>query len=229
MDLTISTMYVPVSLPSLTFAKQMTLSSQKEALIAQKRAEVAAKLAAMRSASASAFASPAPHTPVPAHTPSPGPSATAPGHFAEDVGRRIAEARKVAEAKNKLAVKDNPYMVIHPSPCTIDWLIKKNENSATVNPAVSWAEPQCGACTAGCWPQDGSASTPARHLYSCAPVKEGSLQTDAAQVCVNSRQCAQCSDTPANTTSCANCRKGKSLCCRCSQRVCRNRLRRHST
>jgi U4/U6 small nuclear ribonucleoprotein PRP3 len=68
----------------------------------------------MRSGSgfASSFASSASHTPIPAHTPSPGPEAAS-GHFAEDVGRHIAEAkRKVAEAQNKLAVKDNPYMVL---------------------------------------------------------------------------------------------------------------------
>jgi hypothetical protein len=115
MDLTVSMMYVPV--PLLPRPEDDDLScfcTQKDALIAQKRAEIAAKLAAMRSGSASAFASPAPHTPAHAHTPSPGPS-TASAHFAEDVGKRIAEAkRKVADAQNKLAVKDNPYMVFQP-------------------------------------------------------------------------------------------------------------------
>ncbi|KAI0000693.1 pre-mRNA processing factor 3-domain-containing protein [Russula compacta] len=82
----------------------------KEALIAQKRAEIAAKLAVMRSGSNTTFASPVSRTPAPAQTPSPGPSAAS-AHFAEDVGKRIAEAkRKVSEAQNKLAVKDNPYM-----------------------------------------------------------------------------------------------------------------------
>jgi U4/U6 small nuclear ribonucleoprotein PRP3 len=86
--------------------------TQKETLIAQKRAEIAAKLAAMRSGSNTAFATPASRTPAPAQTPSPGPSGAASVHFAEDVGRRIAEAkRKVSEAQNKLATKDNPYMV----------------------------------------------------------------------------------------------------------------------
>jgi|SRR5580693_3424435 U4/U6 small nuclear ribonucleoprotein PRP3 len=86
--------------------------TQKEALIAQKRAEISAKLAAMRSGSNTAFASPASRTPAATHAPSPGPSAAS-AHFAEDVGRRIAEAkRKVTEAQNKLATKDNPYMVI---------------------------------------------------------------------------------------------------------------------
>lgn len=65
----------------------------------------------MRSGPNTTHASPPPRTPAPPHTPSPGPSA-ATAHFAEDVGKRIAEAkRKVAEAQNKLATKDNPYMV----------------------------------------------------------------------------------------------------------------------
>jgi U4/U6 small nuclear ribonucleoprotein PRP3 len=90
-------------------------TTQKEVLIAQKRAEIAAKLAAMRSGSNTTVASPIPRTPAPAHTPSPGPSAAASAHFTEDVGRRIAEAkRKVTEAQNKLATKDNPYMVFQP-------------------------------------------------------------------------------------------------------------------
>ncbi|KAI9507830.1 pre-mRNA processing factor 3-domain-containing protein [Russula earlei] len=84
--------------------------ADKEALIAQKRAEIAAKLAAMRSGPNTAFASPASRTPASAHTPSPGPSAAS-AHFAEDVGKRIAEAkRKVSEAQTKHAMKDNPYM-----------------------------------------------------------------------------------------------------------------------
>src|SRR5258707_14343366 len=59
-----------------------------------------------------AHASPASRTPAPTHPPSPGPSAAS-AHFAEAVAKRIAEPkRKVAEAQNKLATKDNPYMVI---------------------------------------------------------------------------------------------------------------------
>ncbi|KAJ3547230.1 hypothetical protein NM688_g5425 [Phlebia brevispora] len=86
-------------------------------LIAQKRAEIAAKIAAMKksapvssasaSLSTSAVASPSPvGTPLAASTPqsaSPAP--------ADDLARRVAEAkRRVAEAQSKLAVKDNPYM-----------------------------------------------------------------------------------------------------------------------
>ena len=88
-------------------------------LIAQKRAEIAAKIAAMKKSahlpstsspmSASAAASPSPiGTPgspaAGSHSTSPPPS--------DDLGRRVAEAkRRVAEAQSKLAVKDNPYMV----------------------------------------------------------------------------------------------------------------------
>lgn len=111
MGQTVSAMYVFVS--SFSGGKCTYLKTQKEALITQKRAEIAAKLAAMRSGSNTAFASPAPHTPAPA---SPGPSAAS-AHFAEDVGKRIAEAkRKVTDAQNKLAMKDNPYMVFQSPP-----------------------------------------------------------------------------------------------------------------
>lgn len=86
-------------------------------LIAQKRAEIAAKIAAMkknvptassRSVPASSVATPSPtSTPAPASTSHSGtPDST------EELLRRVAEAkRRVAEAQNKLAVKDNPYMV----------------------------------------------------------------------------------------------------------------------
>jgi U4/U6 small nuclear ribonucleoprotein PRP3 len=114
MDVIVSTMCVPVSSLRPRRLPFLTSASQKEALIAQKRAEIAAKLAAMRSGSASA----ASNTPVPAHPRSPGPTAAS-AHFAEDVGKRIAEAkRKVAEAQNKLATKDNPYMVTPLLPLT---------------------------------------------------------------------------------------------------------------
>jgi U4/U6 small nuclear ribonucleoprotein PRP3 len=93
----------------------------------------------MRSGSNTAHASPAAHTPVPPHTPSPGPSAAS-AHFAEDVGKRIAEAkRKVSEAQNKLATKDNPYMVFRffPLPllpqsnlCTVFTELKLSQTSA---------------------------------------------------------------------------------------------------
>ncbi|KAI0305211.1 pre-mRNA processing factor 3-domain-containing protein [Multifurca ochricompacta] len=103
--------------------------NDKEALIAQKRAEIAAKLAAMRSSSTTAFASPVSRTPAPTLSSSTGTSAAS-AHFAEDVGKRIVEAkRKVTEAQNKLAVKDNPYMSVPPS----------RANSRSVEPAPQGA------------------------------------------------------------------------------------------
>ncbi|KAH9896654.1 PRP3-domain-containing protein [Cubamyces lactineus] len=89
-----------------------------DALIAQKRAEIAAKIAAMKkSASASssvqptAAPSPVPASRVPSASASTAASPSPP--IPEDMARRIAEAkRRVAEAQNKLAVKDNPYMTV---------------------------------------------------------------------------------------------------------------------
>lgn len=75
-----------------------------DALIAQKRAEIAAKLAAMKSA----VPTPKPQTPAThsSHSPSPAPPAV------DDLARRVAEAqRRVAESQSRLAVKENPYMV----------------------------------------------------------------------------------------------------------------------
>ncbi|KAI0819490.1 pre-mRNA processing factor 3-domain-containing protein [Trametes gibbosa] len=93
-------------------------ASSADALIAQKRAEIAAKIAAMKkTASAPSSAQPT-AAPTPSSTsasrvastsasaaPSPSPPIT------NDMARRIAEAkRRVAEAQSKLATKDNPYM-----------------------------------------------------------------------------------------------------------------------
>lgn len=83
-----------------------------DALIAQKRAEIAAKLAAMRKPPAAAAA------PVPTAVPTPSSSSVAaPKPLAtpsatEDLARKVAEAkRRVADAQSKVAVKDNPYLV----------------------------------------------------------------------------------------------------------------------
>ncbi|CAA7268402.1 unnamed protein product [Cyclocybe aegerita] len=110
-------------------------------LIAQKRAEIAAKHAAMMKknpalASATAIrpnagvAAPVPKVPlVPASVPSkvvyaatPSPTATTPASgsgtpatpgLSDDLMRRVVEAkRRVADAQSKLAVKDNPYMAL---------------------------------------------------------------------------------------------------------------------
>ncbi|KAI0646115.1 PRP3-domain-containing protein [Trametes meyenii] len=87
-----------------------------DALIAQKRAEIAAKIAAMKkTASASSSAQPtAAPSPVPASrvaSTSASAAASPSPPIPDDMARRIAEAkRRVAEAQSKLAVKDNPYM-----------------------------------------------------------------------------------------------------------------------
>ena len=107
-------------------------------LIAQKRAEIAAKLAAMKkplvpAASATrattGIAAPTPKVPIlpaslpskvvsnvtPSPTVSSGPTPATPASGSgtpDDLARRVAEAkRRVAEAQSKLAIKDNPYMV----------------------------------------------------------------------------------------------------------------------
>lgn len=74
-----------------------------DALIAQKRAEIAAKLAAMKSATST------PTLPTPATKSSNSPSPAPP---VDDLSRRVAEAqRRVAESQSRLAIKENPYMV----------------------------------------------------------------------------------------------------------------------
>jgi len=75
-----------------------------DALIAQKRAEIAAKLAAMRSAV------PTPTLSTPATKSSNSPTPAPPAD--DDLARRVAEAqRRVAESQSRLAIKENPYMV----------------------------------------------------------------------------------------------------------------------
>lgn len=95
-----------------------------DALIARKRAEIEAKVAAMKKNALSVSAAVAPPpVKIPVSVPSPSPALTptprtgspaAPGSptVTDDLSRRVAEAkRRVAEAQSKLAVKDNPYMV----------------------------------------------------------------------------------------------------------------------
>ena len=99
------------SLPGGGFLTSRQMSAQ--ALIAQKKAEIAAKIAAMTKNATSAAATP---TPPPKPSPSPAlatpPPASGAGTPTDDIARRVAEAkRRVAEAQSKLAVKDNPYMV----------------------------------------------------------------------------------------------------------------------
>ncbi|KAI6132284.1 pre-mRNA processing factor 3-domain-containing protein [Pisolithus croceorrhizus] len=103
-----------------------------DAMIAQKRAEIAAKVAAMKMTKAAPVAPPKP--PPVAPSPSPAPTSAAktpatgtaspavgtppvdgPMPSLDDIARRVAEAkRRVAEAQTKLAVKDNPYMSVPP-------------------------------------------------------------------------------------------------------------------
>ncbi|KAG6812523.1 hypothetical protein H0H92_002414 [Tricholoma furcatifolium] len=93
-------------------------------LIAQKRAEVAAKLAAFKQ-NAMGWTPPV-RAPIPTKPTAPLPSvpssasvssgptpATGSPATTDDLARRVSEAkRRVAEAQNKLAVKDNPYMTM---------------------------------------------------------------------------------------------------------------------
>lgn len=110
-------------------------------LILQKRAEIAAKLAAMKNVGSGSpitqkppgIAAPIPTKPLPSKipvpsslsstpvtTPKPTPGMTpppksGPGTSAstDDLARRVAEAKKrVAEAQTKLSIKDNPYMAL---------------------------------------------------------------------------------------------------------------------
>ncbi|KAJ7637077.1 pre-mRNA processing factor 3-domain-containing protein [Roridomyces roridus] len=81
------------------------------ALIAQKRAEIAAKLAAMKNPALNAVAAMPPKPPVavpakPSATVSSGP--TPPTPSVENINRRIK--RLVEDAHSRMAVKDNPYM-----------------------------------------------------------------------------------------------------------------------
>ncbi|KAH6891907.1 small nuclear ribonucleoprotein hPrp3 [Coprinopsis sp. MPI-PUGE-AT-0042] len=88
-------------------------------LIAQKRAEIAAKLAAMKNSAAGGSGGPKPSATISSGptsatgTPRPGSGAPGGGGITEDLARKVAEAkRRVAEAQSKLSVRDNPYMSI---------------------------------------------------------------------------------------------------------------------
>ncbi|TFY80658.1 hypothetical protein EWM64_g3352 [Hericium alpestre] len=79
----------------------------QEAMILQKRAEIAAKLAAMKSSIPGVTP---PAAPSPVATPSPSSVSPAPS-ISEDLSRRVREAqKKVLQAHDKLSFKDNPYM-----------------------------------------------------------------------------------------------------------------------
>lgn len=128
-----------------------------EALIAQKRAEIAAKLAAINKTNASKLATPSPmSTPAISHGASPSPAPGLPA--ADDVARKVAEARRlVADAQSKLAVKDNPYMV-----SSISLPPKQPiEHQVIVSCAVVGEEQSATArtCSTRSGSQDGSSSS----------------------------------------------------------------------
>ncbi|KAK0467274.1 pre-mRNA processing factor 3-domain-containing protein [Desarmillaria tabescens] len=82
------------------------------AIIAQKRAEIAAKVAAMNSGGAK-IAAPTPVKPIASAVPMVKSASSTPPGLPDDLAKKIAEAKKkVVAAQSKLAVKDNPYMSI---------------------------------------------------------------------------------------------------------------------
>lgn len=116
-----------LSVPHVTRVSQLPSNE----LIAQKKAEIQAKLAAMKNLAAAkaglpakpnpTVAAPTPRVPiVPATSTSsvvtgaaPSPATGAATPVSEELARRVAEAkRRVADAQSKLAVKDNPYMAL---------------------------------------------------------------------------------------------------------------------
>lgn len=121
------------------------------ALIAQKRAEIAAKMAAMKNTALGApapIAAPLPvkpivpkvHVPSPTISSGPTPASRSPASASgtpalpEDLARKVAEAkRRVADAQSKLAVKDNPYMASK----TYLWLCAP-ANSISDSPYPRW-------------------------------------------------------------------------------------------
>lgn len=86
------------------------LQVSADALIAQKRAEIAAKMAAINASRSSPIVNTATSSSSSLSASKPG----TPGIpvVSDDLVRRVAEAkRKVAEFQNRAAVKDNPYLV----------------------------------------------------------------------------------------------------------------------
>ncbi|KAG7443642.1 PRP3-domain-containing protein [Guyanagaster necrorhizus] len=82
------------------------------ALIAQKRAEIAAKVAVMKSGGTNIVA-PTPVKPMASAVPMVKSASSTPPGLPDDLAKKIAEAKKkVVAAQSKLAVKDNPYMSI---------------------------------------------------------------------------------------------------------------------
>ena len=85
-------------------------------LIAQKRAEIAAKMAAMTGKKPTFSTGPLSAAPIakpgPASTMFIAPQPLATAAATEELARRVAEAKKrVADAQKAMSVKDNPYLV----------------------------------------------------------------------------------------------------------------------
>ena len=131
-----------------------------DALIAQKRAEIAAKLAAMKSAAPT----PKPSTPATksSHSPSPAPPPV------DDLAHRVAEAqRRVAESQSRLAIKENPYMV---GRIEYSWFTSLMPPPLLVTPPDREEEQAPRACPAGCGFEDGGTSTTFGYVHPCTTV-----------------------------------------------------------
>jgi hypothetical protein len=138
-------------------------------LIAQKRAEIAAKMAAMKKnvtgVSASIVAAPVPAVSA---SPTPATSGSSTPGVNDDLARRIAEIKKqVAVAHSKVAVRDNPYMVSLYASSIPPSYLKYTAVHATNRQEQ---ESSCGAIPARRWPQDGCSSSSARYNYSNSAV-----------------------------------------------------------
>jgi hypothetical protein len=177
-------------------------------LIMQKRAEVAAKLAAMKKSSLAgpappktpAIAAPVPTKPIPPKVafPTPSPSSTpkrtpgitppstsaTPAGVPDDLARRVAEAKKrVSEAQTKLAIKDNPYMV-RSSHIYFLSLTRSNVGRCSDSQEEGLVDTRRRtSALPRCRSQNGCASSTPRTYHSSPSIQEGSLQAHAAQVC----------------------------------------------
>ncbi|PAV20668.1 PRP3-domain-containing [Pyrrhoderma noxium] len=98
-----------ISSKNVASSSSNPLKLSSEELIRQKRAEVAAKMAAMTGKKPIFPSAPTKSTPpqAPVQAPKPTTSLLA----TEDIARRVAEAKKrVAEAQSRMSLKDNPYL-----------------------------------------------------------------------------------------------------------------------
>lgn len=153
-------------------------------LIAQKRAEIAAKIAAMKKNVPTASSMSLPTSVVPTPSPVTTPAAASRQQSAtpdstEELSRRVAEAkRRVAEAQNKLAVKDNPYMVRRDYNHQYHLLVFI---SIIIGPCTKWEEKTTcsGACTAGRRIEDGCSPAITGQYPHSSAVEERPIQAHA--------------------------------------------------